>query len=70
MHDESHLMLTSQAAVGKSILVTHRQKPLDTALSRDPTHMETKNARLRESLFERRGENEFCYKQVFITASW
>lgn len=32
MHEESHLMLTSQAAVGKLILVTHRQKTRDTVL--------------------------------------
>lgn len=70
MHDESHLILTSQAAVGRLILVTHRQKSLDTVLSRDPASTETNDARLRESYLEGSGKSKFCYEHVFLTAKW
>lgn len=56
--------------MGRLIRVTHGLKSLDTVLSRDPAGMETKDARLRELLFEGRGKNKFCYQQVFITAKW
>lgn len=70
MHDEFHPIITSPAAVGRLILVTHRQKSLDAVCSRDLASMETKDARLRESLLEGRGKRKFCYEPVFITAKW
>lgn len=66
MHDESHLILPPLAAMGRLILITHRQKSLDTRLSGDPASMEIKDARFRASFFQGREKSKFCYEQTYV----